>query len=91
VVLVTPALTVGHPLPLGMVGQEGVIVLNGLELLRTPPQVLAMPRSSEDLRDSVVDPLWTISPIRPQSQEARTTQCVVRIWTVFAVQRIWRV
>jgi Cd2+/Zn2+-exporting ATPase len=39
VVLVTAALTIGIPLPLGVVGHEGstiVVVLNGLRLLRTP-------------------------------------------------------
>jgi Cd2+/Zn2+-exporting ATPase len=38
-VLVTSALTIGIPLPLGVVGHEGstvVVVLNGLRLLRTP-------------------------------------------------------
>jgi Zn2+/Cd2+-exporting ATPase len=38
-VLVTSALTVGIPLPLGVVGHEGstiIVVLNGLRLLRTP-------------------------------------------------------
>ena len=37
-VLVTAALTVGIPLPLGVVGHEGstiIVVLNGLRLLRT--------------------------------------------------------
>ncbi|CAN5820231.1 hypothetical protein BH20CHL4_BH20CHL4_13420 [soil metagenome] len=39
VVLVSAALTVGIPLPLGVVGHEGstvIVVLNGLRLLRTP-------------------------------------------------------
>jgi Cd2+/Zn2+-exporting ATPase len=39
VVLVTSALTIGIPLPLGVVGHEGstiIVVLNGLRLLRTP-------------------------------------------------------
>jgi Cd2+/Zn2+-exporting ATPase len=39
VTLVTLALTVGIPLPLGVVGHEGstvIVVLNGLRLLRTP-------------------------------------------------------
>ncbi|MCC6945917.1 MAG: cadmium-translocating P-type ATPase [Thermomicrobiales bacterium] len=39
VVLVTASLTIGIPLPLGVVGHEGstiVVVLNGLRLLRTP-------------------------------------------------------
>lgn len=39
VVLVTASLTVGIPLPLGVVGHEGstiIVVLNGLRLLRTP-------------------------------------------------------
>ncbi len=38
-ILVTSALTVGIPLPLGVVGHEGstiIVVLNGLRLLRTP-------------------------------------------------------
>lgn len=38
-VLVTAALTIGIPLPLGVVGHEGstiIVVLNGLRLLRTP-------------------------------------------------------
>ncbi|MER3438285.1 MAG: heavy metal translocating P-type ATPase, partial [Chloroflexota bacterium] len=38
-VLVTSALTIGIPLPLGVVGHEGstvVVVMNGLRLLRTP-------------------------------------------------------
>jgi Cd2+/Zn2+-exporting ATPase len=41
VVLVTAALTIGIPLPLGVVGHEGstiVVVLNGLRLLRTPAE-----------------------------------------------------
>jgi Cd2+/Zn2+-exporting ATPase len=40
-VLVTSALTIGIPLPLGVVGHEGstiVVVLNGLRLLRTPKE-----------------------------------------------------
>jgi Cd2+/Zn2+-exporting ATPase len=39
VTLVTASLTVGIPLPLGVVGHEGstvIVVLNGLRLLRTP-------------------------------------------------------
>jgi len=39
VTLVTAALTIGIPLPLGVVGHEGstvIVVLNGLRLLRTP-------------------------------------------------------
>jgi Cd2+/Zn2+-exporting ATPase len=38
-VLVTSALTIGIPLPLGVVGHEGstiIVVMNGLRLLRTP-------------------------------------------------------
>jgi Cd2+/Zn2+-exporting ATPase len=38
-ILVTSALTIGIPLPLGVVGHEGstvIVVLNGLRLLRTP-------------------------------------------------------
>ena len=40
-VLVASALSVGIPLPLGVVGHEGstiVVVLNGLRLLRTPTE-----------------------------------------------------
>jgi cation transport ATPase len=39
VTLVTLVLTVGIPLPVGVVGHEGstiIVVLNGLRLLRTP-------------------------------------------------------
>ena len=50
ITLVTLVLTIGVPLPVGVIGHEGstiIVVLNGLRLLRTPKR--SLPRTPTDL------------------------------------------
>ena len=50
ITLVTLVLTIGIPLPVGVIGHEGstiIVVLNGLRLLRTPKRALPKPPPSQ--------------------------------------------